>query len=433
VTANAVRRLFAGRHAPRVALAFVLVMAATCSLFVAVRTPAWEANDEPDHTKNIQKLVDGEWYRIEPEAGYAPHQPPLYYLLAAGVQRLAGQAAYVAKPQQGDGLTTNGIFGHEQPQEKQDKRRLLPLRLLSILLSALTIFTTSRIARRLGGDPWTAVAAAATVAFIPRYVFSASFVTNDGLATLLGAVVTLLAVRVWQGEHEAKRPWRLPLLLGLALGALAATKLNNLPLIAVVGLAALWRLRKTWRAAAILLGSAMVFSMPVFVSNQIRYGDPIASSASLRYFRSWIAPLVMVDRSFNWLGKQVGNGFVTSFWYTSGWNQFRWKIGTYLPFWALTLSGALGNLRRHDRRARSGTGLCALIVVAAVSSVWILAWNTTQYQARLAYPALGAFGALVAMGWQRWKVYRVVPFLLPGLGFAMTAYAINADILHRYF
>ena len=380
---------------------------------------------------NVEKLVAGHWYRIEPNAGYAPHQPPAYYLLVAGVERMLGRRSFAVAPQQGDGDAANGQFSHAEPQESNDRRRLRPLRFLSIYLTTLTILLTSRVARRLGASPPMMVAAAATTAFVPRFVFSSSFVNNDALATLLGAVVTLLLVRVWQGDHEHdRRPWRLPLLLGLALGALAATKLINLPMIAFVGMAAVWRLRRAPRSIVVLVLGAMVLSMPVFVSNQIRYGDPIASKASVDYFRTWIPALVLQIHTTDWLVKAVGSGFLTSFWYTSGWNQFRWKAIRYVPFWGLAVVGALGNVRRrhHD----TGTVICALTFVAAASSVWVLAWNTTQFQARLAFPGLAAFSSVIAMGWQRWRAPQWMAFILPILGVVGTAYAINADILARY-
>ena len=193
---------------------------------------------------------------------------------------------------------------------------------------------------------------------------------------------------------------------------------------------ALWRLRREPRLAGVLVLSAMVLSMPVFVSNQIRYGDPIASRASVEYFRSWIPALVLQIHTTDWLVKAVGSGFLTSFWYTSGWNQFRWRGITYVPLWGLAVIGSLGNLRRRHRDP--GTVVCLLLFVSAAASVWVLAWNTTQFQARLAFPGLAAFGSVIAMGWQRWGAPRWLAFVLPLLGFVGTLYAINTDILNRY-
>src|SRR5436189_5217552 len=95
----------AQRHPRAALLAVTLVFVALASL-VAVKTPAWEPNDEASHVQNIETLVGGHWYRIPPAhaccdsgfANYELHQPPLYYLLLAGFQRAARQPARAVNP-----------------------------------------------------------------------------------------------------------------------------------------------------------------------------------------------------------------------------------------------------------------------------------------------------------------------------------------------
>ena len=477
------------RHAarwPRRAGLAVIALGALCSLAIALATPPWESNDEPDHVRNIEVLASGHWYRIADGAGYSPHQPPLYYLALAGWQRVVGLVvdlpAELPKPQQGDATTANGQFGHAQPQDRHDRRRLLWLRLPSIVLGALTVWLTGRVARELLGlagrdrrartgvgpggpapvavgtglGEWTAVAAMATVAFIPKFVFSSSFVNNDVLATTLGATATLFAVRMWRSDEDAwGRPWggapggsegatpaagvsrpsrsdaALAWGLGLTCGALLATKLSTIPFVAVIAVAVLWRWRRSPSRLALCAFPAAALALPVFVTNQLRYGDPLAAKASIDYFRSWIPALVAAPHTFGWLGRAVTSGAATSFWYTSGWNQFRWKAQTYLPLWGLAIAGLLGHPIRRGR-ASKGTGLAFALVLAALSSIWVLAWNTTQWQARIAFPGLAAFGALVATGWRRWGVSAAVQFALPLCGLAGTLYAIKTDVFGRY-
>lgn len=397
------------------------------SFSVSRVTPAWESNDEPDHVRNVQLLVAGSWYRIEPNAGYAPHQPPLYYLLLAGVQKVFGRSSALPAPQAGDPILANGLFSHEQPQEGQDKSLLLILRAPSILLGALTIFISALIARKLAEDDWVGVAAAATVGFLPKFVFSSSFVNNDVLATTLGAAATYFALSLWR---ESGSP-RVSLLLGTCLGAAVATKLSVLPLVGIVMLASLWSLRQRPSLVGFLVVPFLLISSPVFLSNQLRYGDPLAATASVDYFRSWIPALVAVPRTFDWFGKAVASGFATSFWYTSGWNQFRWKAITYVPLWALAVGGFLGHVVRRGQRLR-GVGLLSMVFFAACSSVWLLAWNTTQWQARIAFPGLAAFAAVVASGWKRWGLPRLCMFVLPAISLVGTLYAIRTDVFGRY-
>ena len=414
-------------RAPRLAAVLVVAVGVLCAVVIAIRTPAWESNDEPDHVRNIEILASGHWYKIEDGAGYSPHQPPLYYLAMAGLQRVAGMRAELPMPQQGDGTTDNGQFGHAQPQEHHDHRRLLLLRFPSVILGALTVIITGRVARALGGDAWTETAAMATVAFIPKFVFSSSFVNNDVLATTLGAAVTLLAVRMWRGE----RTTRLAVGLGVASGALLGTKLSAIPLVGVVAIAVLWRWRRSAKELVACAIPAVALAGPVFVSNQLRYGDPVAAKASIDYFRTWIPALVAVPRTFRWFGRTVASGAATSFWYTSGWNQFRWKAVTYVPLWGLSVLALLAHPIRRARAAK-GTGLAFLVVIAAAASIWVLAWNTTQWQARIAFPGLAAFGALIATGWRRWGAPVWLSFVLPALGLVGTLYAIRTDVFGRY-
>ena len=419
---------FARSRAPKVALLAVVLFAVCASTVIAWKTPAWESNDEPDHVRNIETLVSGHWYRIEKNAGYSPHQPPLYYLALAGWQRVLRMKAELPRPQQGDAIVSNGQFGHAQPREKHDHARLMLLRLPSVLLGALTILFTARSARALGADPWIETAAAATVAAIPKFVFSSSFVNNDVLATTLGALATLLAVRLWRNNTVSRR---LAVGLGLTCGALLVTKLSSIPFVVVIGLAVGWRLRRAWRGVLAFAAPVVILSGPLFVSNQHRYGDPLAAKASIDYFRSWIPALVAVPRTFQWFAKTVPSGAATSFWYTSGWNQFRWQAKTYVPLWGLSVAGMFGNVVRRRPRTR-GIGLVAVLCLAAAASIWVLAYSTTQWQARVAFPGLAAFGALVALGWQRWRAPTWVAFVLPVLGMIGTVYAIKTDVFGRY-
>ena len=415
-------------RAPKAALVAIVLCSAFASVVIAWKTPAWESNDEPDHVRNVETLVRGRWYRIEKNAGYSPHQPPLYYLMLAGWQKALRMKAELPHPQQGDAVVANGQFGHAQPREAHDHRRLLLLRLPSVVLGALTILFTARTARALGADPWMETAAAATVATIPKFVFSASFVNNDVLATTLGALATLLVVRLWRNNSVSRR---LAIGLGLTCGALLETKLSAIPLVGVIGLAVIWRLRRAWRGVLAVAVPAALVSAPLFVSNQRRYGDPLAAKASIDYFRSWIPALVAVPRTFDWFGKTVASGAATSFWYTSGWNQFRWQAKTYVPLWALSVAGGLGNIVRRRPRI-PGNGLLCALVLGAASSIWVLAYSTTQWQARVAFPGLTAFGALIALGWQKWRTPTWMAFMLPTLSAIGTLYAIKADVFGRY-
>ena len=46
-------------RAPRLAAVLVVAIGVLCAVVIAIRTPAWESNDEPDHVRNIEILASG--------------------------------------------------------------------------------------------------------------------------------------------------------------------------------------------------------------------------------------------------------------------------------------------------------------------------------------------------------------------------------------
>ena len=452
------------RRAPKIdpnrAFPLLLGLFVLLTLSLSVLIPAWEANDEPDHFRNVQTLVGGRWYRLEPGAGYSGHQAPLYYLGLAAIQKIVGLSPFTPNLQNNPRAPERGLYEHN---DADSQRRVVLLRLPSILLGALTVWLTRRVARRSGLTEWEAILAAAIVATIPRFVFLSSVINNDTLVITLGAWATLLGVGLVVDQHvSTKRLFG----FGAVLGLMLETKLSALPI--VVALAAgvavarfLGRKRLTDNQQTALKQSAQSFlviafgtfliAAPILVSNQLRYGDPLASKASIDYFRELLPPLVAVPHTWGWFGPAVGSGFATSFWYVSGWNQFRWQAQTYVPLWLLAAVGLVGcSVKRRmpaDSRERlsanTGTdpagefsglvGLLAGVALASVLVVWLLATQTTQWQARTSYPGLAAFATLVSIGYRRLRIPMLLQFLLPALSLAGTLYAINADVINRYF
>jgi Dolichyl-phosphate-mannose-protein mannosyltransferase len=499
--ANTARWQRAPKVTPNTAFRFLLVLFVLLTLSLSVLIPAWEANDEPDHFRNVQTLVSGRWYRMEPGAGYSAHQAPLYYLGLAAIQKAVGLSAFTPTLEANPKAPERGLFTHN---DGDAQRRVVLLRMPSILLGALTVWLTRKVARRSGVSEWGALLAAAIVATLPRFVFLSAVINNDTLVITLGAWATLLAVGLVADDHvSAKRLCG----FGAVLGLMLETKLSSVPIVIALALGVVvarfvqsrgdWvksdqlvsahtegfvqnigkrsvtkvatgkvataevtstqqsqapdRFRLSARLAATIAVAALVVAAPVLVSNQLRYGDPLASKASVDYFRELLPPLVAVPQTWEWFGLAVGSGFATSFWYVSGWNQFRWKAETYVPLWMLVSMGLLGCLmpRRKVTAVKAATDpngalgesqkvsgfvpLLTAVCVASVSVVWILATQTTQWQARTSYPGLAAFATLISTGYRKLRIPMALQFLLPALTLAGTLYAIHADVINRYF
>jgi len=432
-----------GSLTPRLAtgaLVGVLVVFVMLGTFVAFKTPAYEAADEPSHVQNIETLASGHWYGISTKCrltrhglvdctgGDESHQAPLYYLLFAGWQRLVG-----VPPRAPARLPANFLESPSRPEDwlthsSSDHRFLLWLRLPNVVLGALTVLTTFFAVRLVSKDPWTPVVAASIVAFLPRFVFLSSVVTNDNLVDFLGAVFTLVALRY----ARAPSRWRIATVGGV-FGLLVITKLSVLPvalvLVALAWMVPGWRRRAGFLAVSVL--AALGVSGWYLVQNTVRYGDPLARAASSHYLEfvgglgTFWAPY-KVGNPFSLVFDRVPVRIGNSFWYQSGWNQFRWSWPVNLLFWLVAAAMLVGLFVHRDVGRRR---LVTLVAVSLTSflSVWAVSFQTETYQARYVFVGLAAVAALLALGVQRWTL--PTRFLLPAMGLCGTIVAIQQDVL----
>ncbi len=242
--------------------------------------------------QNIETLVRGQWYGMNGHlnglnceligrsfhcAGTEAHQAPLYYLLLAGWQRVVGLPARAPASQPFTLPGPEGLFPHHS---SADLHFLLWLRLPNVLLGALTVLATYFAIRLVSKDPWTPVVGASIIAFLPRFIFLSSFVTNDNLVNLLGAILTIAAL--WYARKPSG--WRIATVGGV-IGLLLATKLSTLPvtviLLALALMAGGWKRRLELLAVGVL--GTFVTSGWYLIQNTVRYGDPLARRVSADY------------------------------------------------------------------------------------------------------------------------------------------------------
>lgn len=438
---NAARRPTLDRRSgilPLLALAGITLIFIVLSSLIAYRTPAWESADEPSHVQNIETLVSGHWYGIDSRCGLGkaavyctgtePQQAPLYYLLLAGWQKIVGVPAHA--PFKG---VVNGAYFFGKPSlylnhSASDHHFLMWLRLPNVFFGALTILVTFAAVRLLTPDPWTPVVAASLVAFLPHFAFLSSFVTNDNLANLLGAVLVLASVRFLMKPSL----WRIAL-VGAVFGLLVITKLSALPVgIVIIVLAAMapsWSRR--FAQLAVGGGATLALSLWYLVQNTVRYGSPLAGGASTRYLEK-VGGLGTLDGKpykvsdpFSLIFLQVPGRFLHSFWYQSDWNAFHWPLPVDIIFLVATLLALAGLIRYNvDTRVLVTLGV---IVIAGLLAVWILAFQSATYEGKYAIVSISAMAGLVALGVERWRL--PVRFLLPAVGLASILWAIQTDVI----
>lgn len=197
---------------------------------------------------------------------YEAMQPPLYYLLAEPAWLLGGRF----------GGTIGAIYA---------------ARLFSALIAACLAPLAYLIALTVRpGAERMALFSAGLCALLPGYVLNATQITNDGLAAVLGAALTLVAVKGardgWSGSLAAA--------CGLLLGAAAMTKLTAVGLAPLVAAAFLWPraqpLRSRLEYGAVAAGLAVVAIAPWLLYNLHTYGQPVASHATRALLGSVFGP-----------------------------------------------------------------------------------------------------------------------------------------------
>jgi 4-amino-4-deoxy-L-arabinose transferase-like glycosyltransferase len=389
------------------------------TLAFSLLTPAGEANDELDHVIYTEHLLrDSAFPHISADNGHESHQPPLYYLIAAGWQKLLGVRPFelvlgpatTIKP----GAPPLELSHTYTRAQHQAAVHVHELRLLSVLFGLGTVLLTFVAARLATNRDNIALASALSVALWPKEVVVSSVVTNDSLVIALGSLaLVLLLLWLRAGASDVVRSRWLAGVLGVVLGLAVLTKFSALPLVAVaVVIMAGVVLRRDRRLRsirflepALVLVGCLAVSGWWFLRNKHLYGEYLAVKASNAYMRAWLPPLI---QPVSWLNSGRFLHFVPaslqrSVWYDGGWNQF------LLPFWLNKVLIALAAYavvlfiwsvaRGRDRLLRPAvTAALVGAVVAGVMAVMSVAKDALQAEARVAFVGLSAFATILVIG-----------------------------------
>ncbi|HUC14353.1 MAG TPA: DUF2142 domain-containing protein [Acidimicrobiales bacterium] len=412
------------RRANRLALLLISGVYLGLALPYSLLTRAWEANDELDHATYIEYIVrHGALPRISALNGHESHQPPLYYLLAAGWQKLLGIPAFtpsaVPNPnvaaESNAGLRFLELLHNYTPVQHQDAVYLHELRLLSVVFGLATVLLSYGCARLVFTRAEAALSAGLLVALLPKQLVVDSVITNDTLVIALSALALFMFLLAEKARREGEGPRRSWLMLGLgvSLGLAAIAKLNSLPLaVLLLFLTAVpaFRRRRLFADSALAVAGALAASLWWFVRNKVLYGQFLASRATLGYLKAWI-PTLVVPVSWANTGRFlhfVPSQLFRSVWYDGGWNQFDLPKWMNLVLWALTalsmISAALLLRTRGWRGALrpsvSGIALCGIAgaVLAGIAAVLVIAQTTTQAEGRVGFVGLVGFTILLVLG-----------------------------------
>ncbi len=427
-------------------IGLILVLFLVLGVYYSVTVPIFEAPDEMQHFFFARYVADT--WDLPVQTPNTPalwaqegSQPPLYYLLAALVM------APVRVERAADYLWENPHRNVGVPFEPGNKNYLvhtererwpyrdLPLavhlaRWLSLFLGAGTVLGTWFLAHELAPErPYLALAAAATVAFIPQVLFIHAAVSNDP------AVAFTATWSLWWLVRLMKRggSYRHVALLALWVGWTTLSKLSGLALVplVLVGLALAWR----WGRLQVRPARALVlFGLVVagvagwwYARNFWLYGDPTGLNRMLAIVGSRRLSLSLDFLLGEWRGLRW------SFWGLFGWFNVPMGIRAYRVLDGVLALIAVGwGIALVRGRGRPWTprhwaiALVSAWAVIVFLSLW--RWVTLTYgaQGRLLFAALAAIGFLLVLGWVQWSPEPARPFWAAVLPLGLLGLALIA-------
>ena len=406
----------------RLAVALIVAAFVVLGIVYSVVTPIFEASDELWHYPVVQHLAQGKGLPVQDPAQaqlwrQEGSQPPLYYALGAlltcwidpgdmdTVRRLNPHADIGILTEDGNvNMTVHST--REAFPYRGTALAVHMVRWLSVLLGAVTVALSARIARAVAPDVrGVGVLTAALVAFNPMFLFISGSVNNDNLVVMLCTLALWLIVRLDQGGLTARRC----IVLGTVIGLAVLTKANALALIGLAGLAlamSCWRGRR-WRRF-VVCGVAIIVPVLVIagwwvVRNWSLYGDPLGLDTLVRITGARHPQPTLWQLAGEW------QGFLWSYWGLFGGLNVAMERWTYTVYNMLALI-ALAGLAAFAWRCVRGTcridgmQLFILAIWPLVVFVSLIRWTlmTPASQGRLMFSAIAAISVLLALGLVGW-------------------------------
>lgn len=396
-------------------------------------TPTFEGPDENSHYEYAWHIGNARQLPLttalankrelpQTEGAVLGHHPPLYYALLGTAMRLTGTDDTVFGPR------INAKFGLAgEPSrrlrflhEEQPHHLLFYLRLVSVLLGAITIACVHGLGRTACANaPRVADLAALLVAALPMFSSLHGLLNNGVLATTLSAATLLLLARMLRSERVGAGPG---IGLGLLLGAAFLTKLTTLFLGGLAGIAAvilLVRKRTNGKTLTASLLTAAAVSGWMFWRNFSLYGDALGMSAHDQAFQ----PIPEAMRWHYFFGLDPWPDSVPSFLptvFTSLFGRFGWfsQPPHIAIVWAAAVIAAMALIgllvAAFDReRKHIPRPLWLLLSACALVFAGTAYFNLSapQPQARLLFPAVAPAAVLLAAGLVRCT--ETAPFRKP--------------------
>ena len=399
--------------------------------------PNFEASDTIQHVGMIKWIAERGELPLQTADhenlyGQEASQPPLYYLLMAGIfsamdtsdfdaRFLPSPFPIIGEPLQ---LGNKNLLIYKQvypPDLRGSSLALYIIRLVSLGMGAVTVVAVYQSARTLQpARPGFALLATALTAFNPQFLFISASVSNDTLVNMLAALIAWNMLLMLRDGFRTRRSLILALLIALA----ALTKLSGLVPGFVAALAALWVFRQSRdrRGFILFIGATALCCLVIagwwYLRNLALYGELFGTATMLDNFgRRSISPGQLVLQEFQ--------GLRISYWAVFGAFNIVVDDRFYLLMDGLTLLGAAGLLRFlwTQRRSTFLVSACAFLgLMLALGAALLMHWSTQTWAStgRLLFPYITSASLFLALGL---CALRIPPALiaLPLLAFSLFA------------
>jgi hypothetical protein len=375
----------------------LLLCRAALGIGMAIRTPAWEAYDEPFHFAYAAQLAR---QGTLPDSGNPMHiHPPAYHALIAAFMQLSGSLETPLAPPDhnwyfyaGSG-NPNFALPARTAEQRSTQRDLIAARLFTALIALIAAAVTWRTARAARLNASLAFCATVFFACHPQALFSGSTLNNDAAAMWIGALIAWCLVAAAQGRRARFA------LTALALSIFgSAVKLSVLPLSVAAALALVFsgKLRQ-WLGYALLSGA--LIAVGAFAAGGSDLLLPFAAQV-----HGQMAPLAIWGRLGSPLGALLlGDALrygATSAFGIFGWGTIQLPSWTQGALWLGVLIGALGIWRVRCKRTLWTLLSASLSAIAAALALSLLYYNGRLLSARYLLPSLAAWAIALALCWR---------------------------------
>jgi 4-amino-4-deoxy-L-arabinose transferase-like glycosyltransferase len=369
------------------------------------------APDERQHVNYIARLANGGGFPVfnpkDPNLyeSYQSHQPPAYYILAAGwAQALDARL---------------GSLDNTAPLDMSGNA--LRMRSLNAAIGALGVAGVFFLALWGFGRSDVAIVAAAFAALLPMNVALSGAVSNDPMLICLCTwVLALLARGITSGWSVG-----LAILIGVSTGLALLTKTTAVALLPILLLAAVLPQKKRPKLGMALGIGAIVLVIvgAWWARNQQLYGDPLAMGAFTDAFKGSAQKSDIVnsiaasgdpspDVTYwkDWIGWWTARSFFGTFGYMDIWlNESGHAInpqdrntlyrllmaGLGIAFLGWLLASLKKASLQKDWQIQTINGVFILVIIAL-----FVRFNTQYFQAQARYvlPAIGPIACGVGIG-----------------------------------